>query len=267
MKKIAILLISLLLICTMSACELPNPAGSVPQIPDWNSNTLDYVLCVGTDGVYYTLEGPGDCLDSSIIIASEIDGIPVKRISEGAFYENTQITEVYIPDGIDTIESSAFYGCRNLKKVVIAGEVTHIGSSAFGSCEALSEVFCSSPEQPEGWAEDWKDSHINAYWGDSWEIIEGVPTPQQPPVNELEPIVPETKPQPDPIIPTEPSQPPVEDDPQPPIEDDPQPPVEDDPTPETPGAGWDDEIEVDSDILDFDNDGGSGTIDNSAWSD
>ena len=39
------------------------------------------------------------------------------------------------------------------------------------------------------------------------------------------------------------------------------------PTGDKPGAGWDDEIEVDSDILDFDNDGGSGTIDNSAWSD
>lgn len=39
------------------------------------------------------------------------------------------------------------------------------------------------------------------------------------------------------------------------------------PTGDKPGAGWDDKIEVDSDILDFDNDGGSGTIDNSAWSD
>lgn len=60
------------------------------------------------------------------------------------------------------------------------------------------------------------------------------------------PVIPEPEPEPDP-------------------EPDPQPPVEDDPTPETPGAGWDDEIEVDSDILDFDNDGGNGTIDNSSW--
>ena len=37
------------------------------------------------------------------------------------------------------------------------------------------------------------------------------------------------------------------------------------PTGDKPGVGWDDEIEVDSDILDFDNDGGNGTIDNSSW--
>ena len=33
-----------------------------------------------------------------------------------------------------------------------------------------------------------------------------------------------------------------------------------------PGAGWGEDITVDSDILDFDNDSGSGTLDNSAWS-
>jgi hypothetical protein len=66
---------------------------------------------------------------------------------------------------------------------------------------------------------------------------------------------------------TAPTPPEPEPEPDPEPDPDPQPPVEDDPTPETPGAGWDDEIEVDSDILDFDNDGGSGTIDNSAWSD
>jgi hypothetical protein len=43
--------------------------------------------------------------------------------------------------------------------------------------------------------------------------------------------------------------------------------AEDIPTGDGPGAGWGDDITVDSDILDFDGDGGSGSIDNSAWSD
>ena len=38
------------------------------------------------------------------------------------------------------------------------------------------------------------------------------------------------------------------------------------PTGDGPGAGWGEDIIVDSDILDFDNDSGSGTLDNSAWS-
>ena len=54
--------------------------------------------------------------------------------------ENTEITELVIPNSVTSIGNYAFYGCRGLTSVTIGNSVTSIGSSAFYNCSGLTSV-------------------------------------------------------------------------------------------------------------------------------
>ena len=54
--------------------------------------------------------------------------------------ENTEITDLVIPEGVTSIGDRAFYICRGLSSVTIPEGVTSIGSSAFSGCSSLSSV-------------------------------------------------------------------------------------------------------------------------------
>lgn len=97
-----------------------------------------------------------------VVIPSEINGLPVTKIFDGAFYSDN-ITSITLPDTIDelgenmcdgcinltsiklpanirSIPEFAFHGCKSLKKVDIPSGVTGIGRSAFDGCTSLKEV-------------------------------------------------------------------------------------------------------------------------------
>lgn len=107
---------------------------------------------------------------TKINIVPEIDGIPVKRISTGKYdyrdnlkyIEAPNITEITIPDSVETVSNSSFTGLtsletiklpnslisigsafrnmQSLKTITIPANVTSIGNSAFSGCSNLSEV-------------------------------------------------------------------------------------------------------------------------------
>ena len=54
--------------------------------------------------------------------------------------ENTEITDLVIPDGVTSISSYAFYDCTGLTNVSIPSSVTSIGDAAFVSCSGLTSV-------------------------------------------------------------------------------------------------------------------------------
>jgi len=54
--------------------------------------------------------------------------------------ENTEITELTIPNGVTSIKDRTFYKCSGLTSVVIPNSVTSIGYSAFYGCSGLIEV-------------------------------------------------------------------------------------------------------------------------------
>ncbi|MDR2344019.1 MAG: leucine-rich repeat domain-containing protein [Spirochaetaceae bacterium] len=67
----------------------------------------------------------------TVVIPESIDGIPVRKIGDGAF-KLKGLTEVSIPNGVEAIGDQAFFGNR-LEMVVIPFSVKVISDSAFDS--------------------------------------------------------------------------------------------------------------------------------------
>ena len=61
----------------------------------------------------------------------------VESISDYAFQNCTSLTSVGIPDSVTSIGSYAFYRCTSLTSVTIPDSVTSIGGSAFQNCTSL----------------------------------------------------------------------------------------------------------------------------------
>lgn len=73
-------------------------------------------------------------------IPLQMKGCTITAISQSAFADNEEITNVNIPVGITSIGSNAFKGCESLKSVVIPDGVISIGESCFYNCENLEAV-------------------------------------------------------------------------------------------------------------------------------
>ena len=65
----------------------------------------------------------------------------VTTIADKAFYKNSYLEQVNLPDSIETIGGYAFAACKHLEEMDIAGGVTSIGEYAFAACESLVDVW------------------------------------------------------------------------------------------------------------------------------
>ena len=94
------------------------------------------------DTVYgYAVVGIGSCTDTDIVIPSYHDGKDIMCIYDEAFYGQTQITSVKIPDGVQTIGLEAFSGCTSLKSVEMSNWLFQVFESAFYNCVSLDAVY------------------------------------------------------------------------------------------------------------------------------
>jgi hypothetical protein len=90
-----------------------------------NTPTIGLKYTLSSNGTYYTCDDIGTATDTDIVIASEIDGIPVTSIgnqyrSSFAFLNRTSITSVTIPDTVTYIVHSAFVGCTSLTSFYVS---------------------------------------------------------------------------------------------------------------------------------------------------
>lgn len=99
---------------------------------------LDYVLT--NNGSYYTVFGIGSATDKELYIPSLYKGLNVKDIGETAFRYNNNITSVFIPYGIESIENLSFYKCESLKNISIGESIKTIGEAAFAGCNHLTSI-------------------------------------------------------------------------------------------------------------------------------
>ncbi|MBR5168435.1 MAG: leucine-rich repeat protein, partial [Salinivirgaceae bacterium] len=112
------------------------------DILDTTSNPDNFTFYTYTDG---TAEVTGyNGTYSKIIIPSKFtkDGkeYTVTAIDFQAFYNNTTIVSVVIPNTVTSISSDAFRNCENLESVEIPKSVTYIGAGPFSGINKLTEI-------------------------------------------------------------------------------------------------------------------------------
>ncbi|MCL2014161.1 MAG: leucine-rich repeat protein [Oscillospiraceae bacterium] len=91
----------------------------------------------------------GSSLD--IEIPGTINGITVKAIGAWAFANQSDITNITIPNSVISIGDSAFEFCYALESIVIPDNVVTIGEKAFGSHSKLASVTIGSSVETIGY--------------------------------------------------------------------------------------------------------------------
>ena len=97
-----------------------------------------------TDTLYYreteqgiAIAGLVDKTDRSITVPETIEDKPVVEIDLYAF-DNTNLNNVYLPEGLKSIDVSAFAGCYSLSKITIPSSVEKISKNAFNNAGIMN---------------------------------------------------------------------------------------------------------------------------------
>ena len=96
------------------------------KFDDYDSNPLFYA---------HHLYSDEDTEITNLIIPNS-----VTSIGDYAFYGCSGLTSVTIPNSVTSIGDYAFYGCSGLTSVTIPNSVTSIGNCAFSGCSGLTSV-------------------------------------------------------------------------------------------------------------------------------
>lgn len=95
-----------------------------------------FTYIVETDGTATITGYIGN--ERAVVIPKKIDGHKVCQIANEAFAENTLISTITIPKGVQFIGASAFSGCKNLREVILPETVENIGADAFKHTDITS---------------------------------------------------------------------------------------------------------------------------------
>ena len=109
-------------------------------------------------GETYTLQGRGECKDTSVIVPSTYDGLPVTAIANSAFQGDTILVNIIVGEHVNSIGDAAFYSCTSLKSIDLPKAVTKTANNAFYNCSLLENVYF------HGVLVDWLNiDHANEY--------------------------------------------------------------------------------------------------------
>lgn len=137
-KLLSLMIASLLVLCAFCGCSGSEESSAVPD---------DAFIGVSSDEMFDYAEYGGyvqiskyEGTETEVEIPSSYNGKPVTAVNDAAFYNNSAITSVVIPEGVETIGKNAFSGCVELTYAVFPSTLTSIGSSAFVFCKKLNNV-------------------------------------------------------------------------------------------------------------------------------
>lgn len=114
-----------------------NPAVEDAAKDAANEQLFDFEFILNNTAVTVT-RYKGTAAD--VTIPSRYKGKPVTVIDHVAFYNNSAVTSVTIPDSVTAIPDYAFGYCSQLTNISIPNSVTFIGFSAFNSCTSLKSI-------------------------------------------------------------------------------------------------------------------------------
>lgn len=125
-KSISYMIVILILIINCLIAAFPTSATDI------NYDDFDII-----DGVLLEYVGPGGDV---VVPAVDEDGNPVTRIDTKAFYGNTDVTSVVVPEGIEELGNSVFQDCTNLTEVTLPYSLHTAEYNTFKSTALMSIV-------------------------------------------------------------------------------------------------------------------------------
>ena len=118
---------------TLTAFEDDTVKGDTNQ--DGNANTP------AADSYAIRNNGTLTAIGCTLRYATSDSTFESTTIADGAFEGCGEITQVVIPQNVESIGGNAFQGCSNLTKVVFQGTNTTVADNAFSGCNNISNVY------------------------------------------------------------------------------------------------------------------------------
>ncbi len=103
------------------------------------ANVDGFILHLSEDEKYYSVAGY-DGYEENLSVPSEYSELPVLKIGESAFENNTEILSVILPNTLKTIGKQSFSGCTNLSSITIPYGVEDMEHGAFANCTGLTTI-------------------------------------------------------------------------------------------------------------------------------
>ncbi len=142
----------------LTGIYIPKDVYSIGRSLLWG---CDGVTELTVDPQNRTYHSQGNCIintkHKTLTLGCKTSCIPgdgsVLHIDEGAFAGIMSLTEITIPEGVQSIYRHAFRGCTNLKKAILPQSLLGIESEAFIGCDRLSIFYQGTMQQ---WAQVYK---------------------------------------------------------------------------------------------------------------
>lgn len=144
MRKFLSVILSLSIVLSISAVEIPIARGAETNQQQslqeglWSYEIYEYDGITGAVITGYNGSASDIYVPSSIGDGSE--KLPVLKLGDGLFQDNTAVNSVTLGKGIRVIGENAFSGASGLVCIVTDEELAEIGANAFNGCTSFNSV-------------------------------------------------------------------------------------------------------------------------------
>ena len=80
------------------------------------------------------------CFEGTALESVDLSNTEITTMKDGVFYENTSLTSIQLPKGLENFWNYAFKNCTSLNNIEMPSTVKGIYSSVFEGCTSLSNV-------------------------------------------------------------------------------------------------------------------------------